>query len=323
MKPAFALLETASRPMVAGAPDAENRQWVKVLPAKMAVPRDGRGPWKVSDAAAIVRDSLAYVGKAGMMVDYNHQSMHSGKNGQPAPAAGWVVRMEAIKGEVWALVKWTDKAAAHIRAREFRHLSPVLVHDAAGTVNRIHNIALVNEPALDELVALAQSESPVDKNAEAMAELQNLLGLPETAELPDVLPKVRALLTSANSAAPDPAAFVPMAEFEKIVAEANGLRQGMTMAEASAYVEAAIRNGKIIPALRDWGVQLCTVNKPAFESFLERTSGGMQTLLSVAVPAVHPDREKAGAIPEDEAEIAERLGLSAEQYRAGRAGSRN
>ena len=321
MKSAFALLSAEQRPAIAGAPAADNRQWVMVLPAGQAVPRDGRGPWKVKDPDAIVRDSLSWSGKAGMMVDYNHQSMHADKNGQPAPAAGWVVRLEALKGEIWALVEWTAKAAAHIRAREFRHLSPVLIHDAAGAVRRIHNIALVNEPALDELVALAQSEVPVDKFAEAMAELMKLLGLPETAEPADVLNKVREMLTVKNSAMPDPSAFVPIAAFERAVSEANSLRQGMGEAEARTHVEAAIRGGKLIPAFRDWAVQLCTVNKPAFEGFLTRTSGGMQTLLSVAVPATHPGRDKAGALADEEALVAARLGLTAEQYRAGRADS--
>lgn len=324
MKPGIALLSTEQRPAISGAPDKDNRQWVHVAPAGIARPRDGRGPWRINDAQAVVSASMAFVGKAGMMVDYNHQSFYADKNGQPAPAAGWVVKLEARKNGIWALVEWTAKAAAHIRAREFRHLSPVLILWPDGVVRRIHNIALVNEPALDDLVALAQSELNMDADAEALAELQKLLGLTEKDGLAEVLAKVREMLTAVNSSRPDPAAFVPMAEFTKVVAEANKLRQGLSASEAVAHVENTIRAGRLIGAHRAWAIQLCQANKPAFDDFVAKTSEGLQRLLTPAIASAIPpssaDRARGG-LADDEAAIARNLGLTPEQYSAARAGS--
>jgi phage I-like protein len=36
--------------------------------------------------------------------------------------------MQAREDDIWALVEWTEKAAAHIKAREYRYLSPVLFY---------------------------------------------------------------------------------------------------------------------------------------------------------------------------------------------------
>ncbi len=62
-------------------------------------------------------------------LDYEHQTLNSESNGQPAPAAGWATRFEWRPGAgLFALdVQWTDRARQMIEAGEYRYISPVFV----------------------------------------------------------------------------------------------------------------------------------------------------------------------------------------------------
>ena len=55
-----------------------------------------------------------------------------------------------------ARVEWTARAAAMLKTREYRHLSPTFFHAPDGTVSRIEGAALTNYLTL-VLLALASS----------------------------------------------------------------------------------------------------------------------------------------------------------------------
>jgi phage I-like protein len=138
----------------------DNKQWVHICPSGTIATRDGRGPYRFADSEAVIRASRAKSGRAKMLVDYEHQSFLGKHSGSPAIAAGWIVGMQARQDGIWALVEWTEKAAAHIKAREYRYLSPVLLHAPDGAVTRIDNVALTNSPNLNEMTALSRQERP-------------------------------------------------------------------------------------------------------------------------------------------------------------------
>ena len=79
------------------------------------------------------------------VIDYEHQTVLSADNGQPAPAAGWAARVEWRDGLglFAADIRWTDRARAMLAAGEYRYISPVLVSDASGTVVDVLHAALV------------------------------------------------------------------------------------------------------------------------------------------------------------------------------------
>ncbi|NHZ48596.1 phage protease [Nitratidesulfovibrio liaohensis] len=130
-------------------------EWVQLLPAGVFRGRDGRGPYRNDDPEGIVRATMAYQAGADIPIDYDHQSVFSEVNGQPAIAAAWISQLEVRNGEVWGRVTWTDKGAAHVASREYRYLSPVFEHGRKdGRISRIESVALTNQPNL-QITAIA------------------------------------------------------------------------------------------------------------------------------------------------------------------------
>lgn len=153
----------------AGALLAEPPSWVQVLPIGIFSGRDGRGPWVIRDRAAaerIVAETHALAGGARLPIDYDHQTEFAAD--RTAPAAGWISELQVRPNGIWARVEWTTLAAARIRAREYRYLSPVFQHARDGTVLRLLRASLTNKPNVD-LAALA-SAAPIAAGVELSAE---------------------------------------------------------------------------------------------------------------------------------------------------------
>lgn len=106
------------------------------------------------NARAVIQAASAR--KNDFVIDYEHQTLESAKNGQPAPAAGWFKRLEWREGKgLFALdVQWTPRAQAHIINKEYRYLSPVFTFDRTGNVTSILSAGLTNAPAIDTMPAL-------------------------------------------------------------------------------------------------------------------------------------------------------------------------
>jgi phage I-like protein len=124
-------------------------------------------------AAKLVMAAFAKKGSR-LTMDYEHQALNAPDNGREAPNScySWTpeIRMnEAGKPELWAAnAKWTEKAAAHIKAKEYLYFSPAFETESEKSlrVARIVNMALTNIPALDNLeplVAASQGERPMPK----------------------------------------------------------------------------------------------------------------------------------------------------------------
>lgn len=301
-------------------PDANGKRWVHLLPVGTHYARDGRGPWIVEKLDAIIQASRSAMGKREMVLDYEHQTDLAPENGQPAPAAGWIVGLQARTDGIWGLVEFTAKASDHIAQREYRYISPVFRLDIAGNVTALLRASLTNNPALDQLTALATlKENTMEFD---LAEVRKLLNLAADADGPTILEAIRTLLSNKAGAVPDPAQFVPIGDFERAVAEANKMRQGVSRQAAEIHVNAAVSDGKLIPALREWAITLCTVNKEGFDSFLGRTAGGVQRLFDS--PFNSKGRPNVDSpLDEREQEIAARMGLSPTEFAANRDGRAN
>jgi phage I-like protein len=119
-------------------------------------------------AAAVIEDFRSR--GVDLPIDYEHQSLKSADNGRPAPAAGWITGLSYVAGRgLFADVRWTDAAAAHLIAGEYRYISPVFFFDPeTGAVTRLHSAALTNTPALGalgEIAALVEAEATKRQSA--------------------------------------------------------------------------------------------------------------------------------------------------------------
>lgn len=140
--------------------EGANRIDIQLTPAGTFKPSDGREmkvtAWRIDRAIAAKVIARFNARKTPPVVDYEHQTLHKVANGQPAPAAAWMRALHWREGSgLWATVELTERAAALIRAGEYRFVSPVFAYDATGEILAIQMAAFTNAPAIDGMEPLA------------------------------------------------------------------------------------------------------------------------------------------------------------------------
>lgn len=141
------------------AAQADGRVLLQVTPAQDFTPADGRTmdvpAWRI-DGAIAARVIEAFNAAQPLVIDYEHQTLNKEKNGQPAPAAGWIHALQWIDGKgLYALAELTEKAKEQIKAGEYRYFSPVIQYSAkTGEVTRLLMGALTNNPAIHGMAAI-------------------------------------------------------------------------------------------------------------------------------------------------------------------------
>ena len=129
-------------------------EWVHLLPAGEARTFDGRGPFRVADAKALMARSM----QGGKLVlDENHSTDLAAPRGESAPARGWIVELQSRADGIWGRVEWTPEGRAIVPG--YRGISPAIAHLKDGTVTAVLRASLVNAPNLQGLVALHQMEN--------------------------------------------------------------------------------------------------------------------------------------------------------------------
>lgn len=319
-------------------------EWYHVVPAGEFRGRDGRGPYRLLSPGDVVEAFAAWGGD--LCVDYEHQTLTAAQKAGPVPAAGWVKAVEAREDGIWARIEWTETAAAALKAKEYRYLSPVFEYaSATGEVRVLKMVALTNIPNL-HLQAAASRQGDVmnelmerlcymlnlpltttaeeclaqlDKlkamiadagaTATASTELAKAVGLPADTPLATVAQSVQAKLIQA----PDPAQYVPKTQYDQ-VAHSLAELQGTTKAEATTrLVEEAMSAGKVPPALKDWAAQYATRDPEGFQKYLD--TAPVITGSAHAASGQAPGATTQTLNPEEET-VAHALGLAPEAFLA-------
>lgn len=179
------------------APGDDGLTLVQFTPAGEFLPGDGRQldvpSWRIdaSSAQAVIARHSARA--QPVVIDYEHQTLNKEKNGQPAPAAGWLRELRWIDGQgLFGAVALTAKARSAIDAHEYLYFSPVFEYSKTdGTVLAVHMGALTNNPGihgmqpLSLLAAATAAFLPAPQPQEfsvnpLLKALLASLGLPET-----------------------------------------------------------------------------------------------------------------------------------------------
>jgi len=279
--------------------------WIKLLPAGSFTCRDGRGPFHAGDAAGlekILTRTKELLATTDMMVDYDHQSVFGAVEGigGTAKAAGWITAFEVRDDGLYGEVSWTEAASAAIKAREYRYISPLFsVEKSSSKVMALRNAALVNMPALDlEAIAARFAPSHLSPSKDLpMDQIALALGLSKDASEADILAAIAEKTSQKNSdrealalaaglskdssleeiaaairsakekSTPDPAKYVPIDQVAAMQADLASLKSSLAEDKAEELVTAAIAGGKLSPALKDWGLELCKTDPAGFEAF--------------------------------------------------------
>ncbi|MEG0007960.1 MAG: phage protease [Aeromonas sp.] len=142
----------------------ETDGWQQLLPVGPFKARDGRpfdvpgGHWQLDKAIATTLINRVREQGQDILIDYDHQTLKTDQNGQPAPAAGWynADEIEWREGQgLFIKPRWTDRAAALVAAREYRFLSAVFPYDAQGRPLELRMTAITNDPGVVGMQALA------------------------------------------------------------------------------------------------------------------------------------------------------------------------
>lgn len=320
-------------------PLAEGRapEWVTLLTPGPLPARDGRR-WRLDDPAAVVAASRARAGATDILIDYEHQSDAARFGSGPVPAAGWIRALEvAPDGAIRARVQWTERARAALEAREYRYVSPVFLHDAEGVVQAIIGAALTGVPALD-LPALARDTGD-PAMPETLRRLLARLGIddpdaPDEAAVTAALARLdgglapaerRALATALGApadaapdallarartlAVPDPAQYVPRAEYARLEARV----QALDTDAATRAVDAAVAGGQLAPASREWALGYARQDLDGFRRFL----AAAPVVLSAGARDPGPGRGtgRDDTLTAEEAAVCRALGVSEQSYR--------
>lgn len=271
---------------------------VHLLPAGEFSGADGRGPWRVDDAAAVVAASVA--SGRPLAIDYDHATDLAAPQGRPAPAAGWITGLEARADGIWGKVEWTEDGAKAVAAKAYRYLSPVFAYAKnGGAIGKLLRAALTNAPNLD-LTALNQRLSigeahmtfdpaklnklglKADATADAVLDtalaaigtataaqdqVAAALGLKSGAGAGEVMAALNTVLSAAKS--PDPAQFVPAEQVKTLQAQLGAIQKERSEEKAKTAVDAAIAAGKLVPALRDWALELHAADPAKLDAFIK------------------------------------------------------
>lgn len=312
----------------AGAPE-----WVHLLPAGNFSGADGRGPYNVEDADALISASMAG-GK--LAIDENHSTDLA--KGQSAPARGWIVELQKRDDGVWGRVEWTKAGAEMMGDKAYRGISPVFIHAKnSPRVLRLLRAALTNDPNLT-LTALHHRSDDMD----FLAKLRKALGLKDDAAEDAVLSAVTTAHAAITVAAEDrvklakAAGLKDDASVDAIVTALNTrsgddkevatLRTTVTDLQAQlmtlqkdgardkavAFIDGAITAGKPIKPLRDHYIERHVKDAAAVE---KEVNG----LVSIHAGAVIPTRDPnakptADSLDAEERRVVQLMGLDPAKF---------
>lgn len=136
-------------------------EWLHLVPFGSWV-HPQAGPFTVGpeQAAQIVANFAR--GGIDLAIDHEHQTLNTLFNGAPAPAWGWIDRLEARPDGVWGHIKeWTPRGEQALRNREYRYLSPVLVFETLDRVSGESTGCSLMPPALTNVPFLQSDLVPV------------------------------------------------------------------------------------------------------------------------------------------------------------------
>lgn len=313
---------------------------IQLTPAGVFKARDGRPGgklpgWKIDAAIAARVIARASARQTPFVTDYEHQTLATEKNGQPAPAAGWFKNLEWREGQgLFATdVTWTAKAKAHIEAGEYKFISPVFSFDPlTGEVLELQMAALTNTPAvdgMDAVAALAQefftrSEEPTHVKDQAMKAIAVLLGLAEDASEADITAAVTALkakysdqetqIASLKTQSPDPAKFVPVETVTKLQGEIAALTMRLNDAELEDVIGTAKAEGKLLPAMEDWARELGKKDIAALKAYIAKNPA-IAALNGNQTQGKPPGERKDGELGEVDLAVCRQMGVDPEAYK--------
>lgn len=240
------------------------------------------------------------------VIDYEHQSLHAKTNGKPAPAAGWIRAgsFEYVEGAGLTSnsVSWTPEASEQIKDGRYKYKSPLVLYTPDGRLAGLHSVAITNTPALlnlDQIDAAALSSSAalyqhqeeptmkktiallaaalglaVDAGDEAFAAALSagMDQIKQQTNLDLMKPEVTLadLSTKLSELNPDPSKFAPLSAVTALQDQVAKLTAASAAAPVEAQIQAALSDGRLLPAMEGWARDYATKDAAGFSAYLDK-----------------------------------------------------
>ncbi|WP_085025585.1 phage protease [Ensifer aridi] len=180
------------------------------------------------------------------------------------------------------------------------------------------NAVLTSTTAIAAALGLDKAAKPEAIAAQAAAIRANVdrvttaAGLKSGAKLDDVVTAIQ----SARIGSVDPAKFVPIEQVTAMQADIKALQEKLTGNEAEEAVNAAIRDGKLAPALKEWGLSLHRSDAAQFKAFIDNAP----SLTAAQRTASTTPAPKNDALDETDLAVMRQMGLTEEQMKNAKKG---
>ena len=336
-------VQVAAAQLIEPGADEQPPARIPLLPADTrAASRDGR-QHIVRDAAAVVAESIRRAPSDGLLpIDTDHAAFF-GLPGQGA--AGWLsdLRVEA-DGGISAAADWTQLGADALTQRRYRYVSAEYrFRDGPGGGVEIASLvgaSLVLRPAFDmpaiaaeggemdirELLGLGPEASDEEVATAAAAwrgdrevavAARKALSLEEGADAEAIRTAAAAASSGGTDSDPDPAQYVPRAQYDELAQRVSGLESQRSSESAERAVAAAVEEGAIAPSQREWALKYASSDLPGFQAYAKAAP----RIFGPGTPAA--EAAAAAAAGGDEAvrtsaerEVLAKLGVSEDAYTA-------
>jgi phage I-like protein len=313
---------------------------IQLFPAGEFVARDGRPgkgkKWRMTEAAAGRVIAAASRRMTPFVIDYEHQTLLSEKNGRPAPAAGWFSKLEwrSGMGLYSSDIAWTDAARKMIDADEYRFISPVFSYGSDGTVLELHMAGLTNDPAIDGMdeVAAAKFTALAGDTEDSMKGLLKLLGLAEDAGEETAIASLKAILANAQKVTgletelaalksktgavdgnPDPEKYVPIQTVKDLQTQVAALTTQINTKQVDDLVAGALGDGRLLPSMETWARDLGKSNVAALKSYIDNAQP-IAALKNTQTGGKKPG-ESGTELDDAAMAVCKQMGISPDEYK--------
>ena len=328
----------------------EEAQWIHIMPSGTFNGYDGRGPYVLQDAGAVIAASTRPATE--MVIDRDHEIFYA-PEGTHKAAAGWIKELESREDGIWGRVEWTWHTKYQLANKEYRYLSPVFAfNEESGEIKKIHHVSLTNNPNL-EMTAVASAfmnpkptkqkeENKMNKHLLAIAAA---LGLANTATPEEIVTAaqqtaagaiqiktdyasvVKALGVDEDAEStivvaaasqkletgdkkPDPSQFVPMSVHTETTTKLAELQKTVFGDKASAAVDAAMEAGKVSPAQKAWATDYASADPKGFAKFVE----GAPKIVADDTATAASKESGASKLSDEDVAVCSQLGISQEDF---------
>lgn len=322
-------------------------EWIHLLPTANGEISTGdkRGPYSIRDAQRVIALSMA--NNARLPIDENHSTDLAAPLGNPAPARGWIVALEARADGIWGQVEWNTTGRALLQERAYRGISPVIMHDPKKQIIQILRASLVNKPNLRGLTALNQ-----ESDMTLLERLAQLLGMDAASSENDVYGAVQSLHAqeggdatalqsqiseigvalglgeggdatsiieaakkagSVGSITPDEVVAL-QSEIADLTTKLNGVTTASAKAAATSFVDEEIKRGRTgLKPMRDHYIAM-HMEDPAR---VEKEIGAMMILKGNQVQPAPPENgDGTIALNQEQRDVAKMMGISETDFAA-------